>query len=197
MRFLSSAFCLSSLLASVLASPYNESLADYNLNTNQNAQSPLQYDTNHLPTNYTPSPDNWRAIPFYTVLMDKFADGDPSNNDYFNTTFEWDWRETQLRYGGDLKGLELKLDYLAGMGIKGIFSSGTPFLNMPWQADSTLIRLIASLTKLSVSFQRLFCSRLYGTRSSLGNHCYMERSHQCSSRSWHVFYDGFHCRDHG
>jgi len=136
MRFLASAFCLSSLIASVLASPYNESLVNYNLNTNTNAQSPLQYDTSHVPTKYTPSPENWRAIPFYTILMDKFADGDPSNNDYFNTTFEWDWRETQLRYGGDLKGLELKLDYLAGMGIKGIFSSGTPFLNMPWQADS-------------------------------------------------------------
>jgi alpha-1,3-glucan synthase len=68
--------------------------------------------------------------------MDKFADGDPSNNDYFGTMYEYDWRETQLRYGGDLKGLEAKLDYLAGMGVKGIFAWGTPFLNMPWQADS-------------------------------------------------------------
>ncbi|KAI0748206.1 glycoside hydrolase family 13 and glycosyltransferase family 5 domain-containing protein [Daedaleopsis nitida] len=68
--------------------------------------------------------------------MDKFADGDPSNNDYFGTMYEWDWRETQLRYGGDLKGLVSKLDYIQGMGVKGIFISGTPFLNMPWQADS-------------------------------------------------------------
>lgn len=68
--------------------------------------------------------------------MDKFADGDPSNNDYFGTMFEYDWRETQLRAGGDLKGLVSKLDYLLGMGVKGIFISGTPFINMLWEADS-------------------------------------------------------------
>jgi hypothetical protein len=111
-------------------------LVEYNINMNQNAQSPLEYTTSRSNTTYTPSPTNWRAIPFYTVLMDKFADGDPSNNDYFGTTFEYDWRETQLRAGGDLKGLVSKLDYLQGMGIQGIFVSGTPFINMLWQADS-------------------------------------------------------------
>ena len=50
--------------------------------------------------------------------------------------FEWDWRETSLRFGGDLAGLESKLDYLAGMGIKAIYTSGTPWINMLWQADS-------------------------------------------------------------
>ncbi|EIN07319.1 modular protein with glycoside hydrolase family 13 and glycosyltransferase family 5 domains [Punctularia strigosozonata HHB-11173 SS5] len=117
------------------ASPYNELLVDFNLNTNKDATSVLDYSTDRR-SNYTKSPDNWRSIPFYTILPDKFADGDPSNNDYFGTMYEADWRETQLRYGGDLKGLENKLDYLAGMGVKGIFMSGTVFLNMPWQADS-------------------------------------------------------------
>lgn len=117
------------------AAPYSEVYADYNINTNKNAQSPLEYSTTKR-ANYHSSPDNWRAVPFYTILLDKFADGDPSNNDYFGTMYEWDWRETQLRYGGDLKGLVSKLDYLLGMGIKGIFISGTPFINMPWQADS-------------------------------------------------------------
>ena len=70
------------------------------------------------------------------MLLDKFADGDLSNNDYFQTMFENDWRETQLRFGGDVRGLESKLDYLQGMGIRGIFIAGTPFVNMPWQADS-------------------------------------------------------------
>jgi alpha-1,3-glucan synthase len=81
--------------------------------------------------------------------MDKFADGDPSNNDFFGTPFENDWRETQLRFGGDLKGLVAKLDYLAGMGIKVIFISGTPFLNMLWQADSQ-----SPPAPLPVSFRR-------------------------------------------
>lgn len=129
---------LLSLLACVQwgnASPYRADLVDYNINTNQNAQSPLEYSTPQR-ANYTGSPQNWRAVPFYTILLDKFADGDPSNNDYFETMYEWDWRETQLRYGGDLKGLVSKLDYIQGMGMKGIFISGTPFINMLWQADS-------------------------------------------------------------
>ena len=105
---------LLSLLAlahSATASPWRADLVDYNINTNQNAQDPLDYTTTPR-SNYTKSPDNWRSIPFYTVLMDKFADGDPSNNDFFGTVYEWDWRETQLRFGGDLKGLVSKLDYL-------------------------------------------------------------------------------------
>jgi alpha-1,3-glucan synthase len=125
------------LVAFVSASPYRADLVNYNLNVNQNAQNALEYATSRSNTTYNPSPENWRALPVYTVLMDKFADGDPSNNDYFGTMYESDWRETQLRYGGDLKGLVSKLDYLAGMGIKVIFISGTPFLNMIWEADST------------------------------------------------------------
>ena len=120
----------------VLASPYRADLVNYNLNVNQNASSPLEYDTTPNTTAYTPSPANWRSLPAYSLLLDKFADGDPSNNDFFGTMYETDWRETQLRSGGDLKGLVSRLDYLQGMGIKLIFISGTPFLNMIWQADS-------------------------------------------------------------
>ncbi|KAF9242130.1 glycoside hydrolase family 13/glycosyltransferase family 5 protein [Melanogaster broomeanus] len=119
-----------------LASPYRPDLTEYNLNVNQSTQDPTQYYSTRTNTTYTPSPQNWRAIPFYTILLDKFADGDPSNNQFFASEFEWDWRETQLRFGGDLKGLASKLDYIQGMGIKGIYLSGTIFLNMIWQADS-------------------------------------------------------------
>ena len=135
MRLLSAAVSLLSLASLVVSSPYRDDLTDYNINTNQNAQDPTQYTTNKRST-YHPSPDNWREVPFYTILLDKWADGDPSNNDYFGTMFEWDWRETQLRFGGDLRGLVARLDYLYGMGIRGISISGTPWLNMLWQADS-------------------------------------------------------------
>ena len=138
MRFASSCLAALALAGLAGASPYREDLVDYNLNTNKDASDPTQYTTSaRSNTTYTPSPDNWRQIPFYTLLPDKFADGDPSNNDYFGTMYEYDWRETQIRAGGDLKGIALKLDYLQGMGIKGVFISGTPFLNMIWQADST------------------------------------------------------------
>ncbi|KAJ7111552.1 modular protein with glycoside hydrolase family 13 and glycosyltransferase family 5 domains [Mycena crocata] len=120
----------------VAASPYRDDLIDYNLNQNQQATDPTQYTTSRPNKTYTPSPANWRALPVYTILLDKFADGNPSNNDFFGTMFENDYRETQLRYGGDLKGLVSKLDYIYGMGVRVIFISGTPFLNMLWQADS-------------------------------------------------------------
>ncbi|KAG9102015.1 Cell wall alpha-1,3-glucan synthase ags1 [Ceratobasidium sp. 370] len=124
------------LLSRTLAMPYNESLTDFNLNTNQAATSVLEYDTTRPNTTYTPSPANWRQYPVYTILLDKFADGEPSNNDYFKTLFENDWREVNLRFGGDVRGLMRRLDYLQGMGVGTIFIAGTPFVNMPWQADS-------------------------------------------------------------
>lgn len=130
---------LLSIPALVLASPWRQDLTDYNLNVNQAATDPTQYQASRPNTTYTPSPKNWRALPVYTILLDKWADGDPSNNDYFGSMYEYDIRETQLRFGGDLKGLVGRLDYLYGMGIRVIFMSGTPFLNMIWQADSAPI----------------------------------------------------------
>lgn len=154
MRF-STLLGLAPLIASALAAPYNETYAAYNLNTNQNAQSPLDYDTDFVPQQYHPSPDNWR-MPYYTILMDKFADGDPTNNDYFKTEFEWDWRETNFRFGGDLAGLESKLDYLAGMGIKAIYASGTPWINMIWQADSASARSFSPSITVLISLVSFF-----------------------------------------
>lgn len=138
MRLSSALLAIPFLSQLVFASPYHPDLVDYNLNVNQNATSPLEYSTTRANKTYTPSPDNWRALPVYTLILDKFADGDPSNNDYFGTMYESDWRETQLRFGGDLAGLVAKLDYLYGMGVRTIFISGTPFLNMIWEADSEL-----------------------------------------------------------
>ncbi|KAF9483766.1 modular protein with glycoside hydrolase family 13 and glycosyltransferase family 5 domains [Pholiota conissans] len=136
MRFLAALGAFLTLAPAILASPYREDLKDYNLNVNKDATDATQYDAERANSTYTPSPPNWRALPTYTILLDKFADGDPNNNDFFKSVFEYDIRETQLRFGGDLKGLVSRLDYLHGMGIRVIFMSGTPFLNMLWQADS-------------------------------------------------------------
>lgn len=151
MRPLAALTALPLLVSLVSASPYREDLVEYNLNVNKDAQSVLEYSSERANTTYTPSPENWRALPTYTVLLDKFADASPDRNDYFNTTFEWDWRETQLRFGGDIKGLVQRLDYIKGLGCKVIFLSGTPFLNMLWQADSTFpfARLISRRSSTS------------------------------------------------
>lgn len=64
-------------------------------------------------------------------------DGKPDNNDFFKTLHEYDWRETQMRAGGDATGLmsARSLDYLQGIGYQCIYIAGTHFLNMPWQSD--------------------------------------------------------------
>lgn len=90
---------LPSILASLLLLPFfgllstalrfQEQFLDYNLNQNRTAVDVADYYgiwDNH---DFHPSPSNWR-IPFYTLFLDKFANGDPSNDDINGTAFEHD-----------------------------------------------------------------------------------------------------------
>ncbi|BEJ00050.1 hypothetical protein CcaverHIS631_0410920 [Cutaneotrichosporon cavernicola] len=121
----------------VTAIRYNDTLDPWNINKNQDTDDVLQYTTPLRTTPYFPSPKNWRTLPTYTLLLDKWIDGDPDNNDFFRLIYEYDWRETQLRAGGDVIGLmdERGLDYLQSMGYEAIYIAGTNYINMPWQAD--------------------------------------------------------------
>lgn len=101
----------------VLASPYDPREVDYNLNTDRDAKQPLQYAGQWEGHNYTKSPDNWR-FPFYTLFLDRFVNGDPTNDNINGTLFEHDPLSTLFRHGGDAKGLTDSLDYLQGMGVK-------------------------------------------------------------------------------
>lgn len=49
--------------------------------------------------------------------------------------FEHDLNSNQMRHGGDLEGLIDTLDYLQGMGIRGLYLAGSPFINFPWEYD--------------------------------------------------------------
>lgn len=108
-------FLLAASVAQALR--YDPAYAEYNLNTNQQAVSPLDYSGDRDGHTYHPSPDNWR-FPFYTVMLDKWVNGDPSNDNANDTLFEQDVWSTQLRHGGDIQGLIDSLDYIQGMGIK-------------------------------------------------------------------------------
>jgi len=125
---------------------------EYNLNENKTTANPLEYWGEWPSHSYYPSPSNWR-FPFYTLFLDRFVNGDPSNDDINGTVFEHDIMSNQFRHGGDLAGLVDTLDYIQGMGIKvgnpsvygkfwalttlkGIYIAGPPFLNHPWKADS-------------------------------------------------------------
>lgn len=108
---------LYSLVISVLALRYDPSYEYYNLNQNQTAVDPLDYWGEWKNHTFHPSPTNWR-VPFYVVTIDRYVDGDPTNNEANKTTFEHDWQSNQFRFGGDAKGLMNNLDYIQGMGIK-------------------------------------------------------------------------------
>lgn len=115
----------SSLLAlfavTVTGWPYEESLVDYNLNANKDAATPAEYFAPEWKDHkYTPSPKNWR-FPFYTLFLDRFVNGDPTNDNINGTLFEHDLNSNQMRHGGDAQGLVDTLDYLQGMGIKVLY----------------------------------------------------------------------------
>jgi alpha-1,3-glucan synthase len=101
----------------VLCLRYAPEHADWNLNTNQQAESPLDYSGAWENHTYHSSPSNWR-FPVYTLFLDRFVNGDPRNDNANETIFEQDTTSTQFRHGGDVQGLIDSLDYIQGFGIK-------------------------------------------------------------------------------
>ncbi|KAJ6102430.1 hypothetical protein N7486_004857, partial [Penicillium sp. IBT 16267x] len=94
------------------------------------ATHPLDYSGQWDGHTYNPSPENW-----YTVFLDRFVNGDPSNDNANGTQWEHILTSNEFRHGGDVLGLVDTFDYLQGMGIKGIYLAGTPYINFPWAAD--------------------------------------------------------------
>ena len=110
------------LAGAAFALRYDPEQADWNLNENDTATDPMEYWGEWQNHTFNQSPSNWR-FPFYVLTMDRFVDGDPTNNEANGTNFEHDWMSNQFRFGGDARGLMNSLDYIQGMGIKVSFSS--------------------------------------------------------------------------
>lgn len=144
---------------------YTPEYAQWNLNTNQKAEKPLDYSGSWENHKFFPSPQNWR-FPFYTLFLDRFVNGDPSNDNANETLFEQDITSTQFRHGGDVQGLIDSLDYIQGFGIKvsdtyscwslssftdlqqGIYIAGSPFINMPWQSDMYSVSVACAMRSI-------------------------------------------------
>ncbi|WP_067656632.1 alpha-amylase family glycosyl hydrolase [Ferrimonas marina] len=80
------------------------------------------------PLLHVPSPD-WRDQVIYFVLTDRFADGDPSNNDQgagvYNPALGSHYS------GGDLAGIRRQLDYIQGLGATSVWLT-PPVANQWW-----------------------------------------------------------------
>ena len=71
------------------------------------------------------------ADAIYLIMPDRFANGDPSNDDMPGMLEKADRTNPNGRHGGDIKGIKDNLDYLQKLGISAIWN--TPLLenNMP------------------------------------------------------------------
>lgn len=57
----------------------------------------------------------------YLIMPDRFADGDPSNNEIPGVPGTYDRSKARAYHGGDLRGIRNHLDYLRGLGVTTIW----------------------------------------------------------------------------
>jgi alpha-amylase len=67
-----------------------------------------------------PSPADWRDVVLYQIITDRFANGDPSND---NVEGNFDADDPWGVHGGDFDGIRARLDYLEHLGVNGIWIS--------------------------------------------------------------------------
>ena len=105
----------------VSAAPWTRDNAPWNMNLNPDGSDPSKYYGKWSGHKYHPSPADWRDIPVYHVMIDRFSDGDPVNNE--RKFGGYNIYDPTMRHGGDLKGLTANLDYIHGLGFRAIWIS--------------------------------------------------------------------------
>jgi len=80
---------------------------------------------------HRPSPD-WRDQIVYFLMIDRFMDGDPSNND--QGADEFDPADPRKYSGGDLRGITQRLDYLRELGVTALWIT-PPVANQWWDGQ--------------------------------------------------------------
>ena len=96
-------------------------LANYVVDSNKTYEINFYDDTNSVIV-HEKLPFDMRDETMYFVFLDRFYDGDPSNNTGNNSqTYSADKSDYKKYFGGDIKGLLAKLDYLKEMGITSIW----------------------------------------------------------------------------
>ena len=69
-----------------------------------------------------PSPADWRDENIYFIFTDRFSDGDPSNNNVESAHgAPYTPSDAHAIHGGDLRGVQQKLDYIKSLGATAIW----------------------------------------------------------------------------
>ena len=63
----------------------------------------------------------------YLIMIDRFSDGDPTNNDPLQSLGIYDRQNKFYYHGGDFQGVIDRLDYLKDLGVTAIWL--TPWYN--------------------------------------------------------------------
>jgi len=178
------------------AAPLTEANAKWNVNLEER-HAPESYRGEWRNHTYFPSPDDWRSLSIYQLITDRFADGEPRNNDLYQGGF--DVRDMTYRHGGDFLGLTQKLPYIKGMGcqaiwISPIFQNGFNSYHQYSQTDFTLLdqRLgtLDELRQLADSAHRLGMYVIVDVvMNHMGNEFFFE-GHQGESAPFRIHEEG-------
>lgn len=87
--------------------------------------NPFAYQVLPAPPAGLASPDDWRNLNIYQIFMDRFFDGDPGNNNA-DPQDKFTPASALGLHGGDLKGVEQRLDYIKALGANAIWISPLP-----------------------------------------------------------------------
>ncbi|MCC7431348.1 hypothetical protein IT568_10925 [bacterium] len=74
----------------------------------------LSFESSFAQKNYFPSPEKWVNKTFFMLMVDRFFDGDSSNNNLENN---YDPKNPSKVHGGDFKGVTSAIPYLKALGI--------------------------------------------------------------------------------
>ena len=100
----------------------------------------------------------------YLIMIDRFADGDPSNNDPPQSRGIYDRKNKFYYHGGDLQGVIDRLPYLKELGITGIWLT-------PWYDNSDRLNQIElKEEKPSTGFHGYNPQDFYGVEEHFGTH---------------------------
>jgi glycosidase len=82
-----------------------------------------------------PLPDRVRGISaadsIYLLMPDRFANGDPNNDEFYFLDDKLDRDDHYGRHGGDLKGIADNVDYIANLGVTSVWLSPVVENNVP------------------------------------------------------------------
>src|SRR5688500_4789542 len=109
------------VIAFIISAPYTKDNSAWNINFNPDGKDPSKYHGKWEGHTYYPSPEDWRKESIYQFVTDRFADGDPTNNE--GKYGGYDLTQVGYRHGGDFKGIQNKLDYIKSLGFTAIWIS--------------------------------------------------------------------------